>query len=153
MDVKELEAKLGVEFSEKGILERALTHGSINQTGGSTEPNKKLAFLGDAVIELVIREHVFKTGQDSTLGKLSMDADEEVRNQRLAERARGISLGRFLRLGPGAERERDQDSVLATALEAVFGAVFKEHGYEAASTLATRVLLPAAEIPASTKES
>lgn len=139
-DIEELKAKLGVSLSDNPLLIRALTHGSVNETGGRLKSNQKLAFLGDAVIGLAIREYIFREGPNESLERLSTQKDGEVKNRRLAQLARTISLGGHLILGKGAEKERDQDSVLATAFEAVLGAIFFEKGFGAASDCTLRIL-------------
>lgn len=140
-DIDGLRRKLGISASDAPLLEEALTHGSVNQTGGPpVKSNVTLAFLGDAVIELAIRDRNFRDREGASLGDLSMGADDEVRNKRLAEFARVIDLGDYIDLGKGAESERNGDKVLASALEAVMGAVFLGKGFEAAARCAMNVL-------------
>lgn len=148
-DFATLQGHLGVTIPFTPYLERALTHGSVNQIAGTArESNRSLAFLGDAVIELAIRHRDFTEGKGAKVGALSIQADEAVRNRKLAERARAISLGDYIELGKGAERERNEDSVLATALEAVLGAVSIEKGFKEATDCALRLLPRAANPPA-----
>lgn len=137
--VEALKARLGVSLSDGPLLEQALTHGSINETGGRIESNRKLAFLGDAVIGLAIRDRIYRDGPDASLDKLSRDKDQEVRNKRLAELARAVALRDCIIAGKGAEKEKDQDSVLATALEAVIGAIFFEKGFGPAAECVLRI--------------
>lgn len=142
-DLDALRARLGISASDAPRLEEALTHGSVNQTGGPPRSsNVKLAFLGDAVIELAIRDRMFRDRGGASLGELSMGADDEVRNRRLAEFARAIHLGGYIDLGKGAQNVRDQDRLLATALEAVVGAVFLGKDFQAAARCAMAVLKP-----------
>ncbi|MBI2076948.1 MAG: hypothetical protein HYT80_01060 [Euryarchaeota archaeon] len=139
-----MKARLGVSLSDALLLQRALTHGSVNQTGRPVvKTNRELAFLGDAVIELAIRDRVFKDRPDASLEKLSITSDKEVRNTRLAELARTISLEDYVEFGKGQGNAKDKDSVLATALEAVFGAIFFEKGFSAAADCVLRILRPA----------
>lgn len=88
----ELAARLGLPKPPL-LFERALTHGSANQTGASLATNAKLAFLGDAVLELVIRERIWQSEADAKLGDLSLRADAEARNATLAQLARAAVLG------------------------------------------------------------
>lgn len=135
----ELASRLGLRKAPL-VLERAVTHGSANQTGASLATNAKLAFLGDAVLELVIRERIWLNEADAKIGDLSLRADTVSRNAALAQLARAASLGDYLRLGPGAERERDHDSVLATALEAIIAAVYLDETHEEAARVASLLL-------------
>lgn len=106
-DIDGLRAKLGIIASDAPRLEEALTHGSVNQTGGPpVKSNVTLAFVGDAVIELAVRDRMLNDRQDALLGELSTKSDEDVRNERLAERARTIQLGDYIDLGKGAQTER-----------------------------------------------
>jgi ribonuclease III len=140
-DLEELRARLGIAMTDAPRLEEALVHGSVNQTGGPAVPtNARLAFLGDAVIELAIRHDRFNTDGAASIGELSIKADEAVRNRRLAEIARSVSLGRYIDLGKGARAESDRESVLATAFEAVIGAIFVEKGFPTASCCALRII-------------
>ena len=141
-DMEGLQARLGLQLSPD-ILAMALTHASVNQEPGKRMPtNVRLAFLGDAVIELAVRDKLYEDKAQARIGALSMEADKVVRNQRLAECARSIQLQGYLDLGKGAETERERESILATALEALVGAVFHEKGFEQAARTTLAILNP-----------
>lgn len=141
-DLSALRSRLGIVPEDAPRLGEALTHGSVNQTGGRAATNARLAFLGDAVIELAIRDSRSRADANASLGALSIRADEDVRNRRLAASARTIDLGDYIEFGKGAMGERDTESVLATALEAVIGAIFVERGFVPAAACALRVIKP-----------
>lgn len=116
------------------MLERALTHGSANEAGGKSPTNEKLAFLGDAVLELAIRHRGWVLEGSMTLGDLSIKADADARNSAIARLARDAGLEEYMRAGRSEGAK--QDSVLASALEATIGAVFLAFGYAEGSRVA-----------------
>ena len=92
-----------------------------------------LAFLGDAVLALVVAEHLLQTEPDAAVGRLTSKRAELVADETLARWASGLELGALLRLGRGAEQTggRETASMLATALEALLGALYEEAGLPA----------------------
>jgi ribonuclease-3 len=131
-----LDKTLGYRFNDSGLLARALTHRSA--TG---QNNERLEFLGDAVLDFVISDAVFKLRPEATEGDLSKLRASLVKDTSLADLAAELGLGQFLILG-GGERKTGghrRQSILADALEAIFGAVFLDAGYEAARDIIERV--------------
>lgn len=124
--------KLGYRFTDPTLLISALTHRSA---GGVN--NERLEFLGDAVLGLVIAEALFRRYPDASEGELSRLRASLVRKQTLAELARDLELGDWLRLGSGELKSGGyrRDSILADALEAIFGAVYLDGGFAACTTL------------------
>jgi ribonuclease-3 len=131
-----LERALGHRFRNSGLLEQALTHRSY----GSPH-NERLEFLGDGVLGCVITEELYSRFPERTEGELSRLRANLVRETALAGVARALGLSAFLRLGEGelASGGADRSSILADALEAVFGALFLDGGYEAARTSVLKV--------------
>lgn len=131
-----LERALGHRFRNTGLLEQALTHRSF----GSPH-NERLEFLGDGVLGCVITEELYSRFPERTEGELSRLRANLVRETALAGVARALGLSAFLRLGEGelASGGADRSSILADALEAVFGAVFLDGGYQAAKTSVLKV--------------
>ena len=123
-----LERRIGHRFKDPGLLAQALTHRSF----GSPH-NERLEFLGDGVIGCVIAEELYSRFPDIAEGELSRLRASLVREAALAGVARAIGLSGFLRLGEGevSSGGADRPSILADALEAAFGAVFLDGGYEA----------------------
>jgi len=128
-DLAELEKRLGYRFSARQLLERALTHKSF-----SADHNERLEFLGDAVLGYVIAQILHETRTDVAEDALTMIRAELVRRETLAEIAIELELGDFLRLGTGERRSggRQRTSIIANALEAVFGALEQDGGVDVA---------------------
>ncbi|HTP63063.1 MAG TPA: ribonuclease III [Burkholderiales bacterium] len=122
-----LERRIGHRFRNPSLLAQALTHRSF----GSPH-NERLEFLGDGVIGCVIAEELYTRFPDIAEGELSRLRASLVREAALAAVARAIGLSGFLRLGEGevSSGGADRPSILADALEATFGAVFLDGGYE-----------------------
>lgn len=130
--LKYLENAIGYCFSNKALPLQALTHKSFsNEQPSFVAHNERLEFLGDAVIELVISEWVYRSYPDIPEGGLTRIRAEVVSEKGLAAIARQLNLGEGLRLGKGEARSggRDKASLLSDALEALLGAVFLEGGF------------------------
>ena len=127
--LKPLLQALAYQPRQQSLFQQALTHRSF-----SRDHNERLEFLGDAVLDLVIGELLYFQLPDKREGELSRFRAELVRGEHLAEMARHIGLGDYLRLGSGADKSggKDRDSILAGALEALLGAVYLDGGFEAA---------------------
>lgn len=128
-DLASLLLALDYQFTDISLLDCALTHTSYSNEmkakGIRLPSNERMEFLGDAVLELVISEHIYKTNKKLPEGKLSALRKEIVCERSLFEVARSISLGDYLHLGHGEEVDcRTRERVLADALEAVFGALY-----------------------------
>ncbi len=138
-----LTEKLGVDIDAE-LLERALTHRSEAYEHGGIPHNERLEFLGDSVLGLAVTVMLFTTNPDLDEGALAKRRASVVSTVALAEVARGIGLGAYLRLGRGEENTggRDKDSILADTMEAVFGATFLSAGQEAATELILRLTQP-----------
>jgi ribonuclease III len=129
-----LGARLGHSFRDAALLEQALTHSSFANENPGTRDNGALAFLGDAVLGLVVGEHLWRAFPDEPEGVLTPKRAELVSGANLSRWAVRIDLGSHLRLGHGEEQTggREKESVLATALEAVLAVVYLEAGLEEA---------------------
>ena len=124
-----LEKRIGHQFASAALLQQALTHRSY----GSPH-NERLEFLGDGVLDCAIAEELFLRFPDSSEGELTRLRASLVREAALAAVAKGIGLAEFLRLGEGeaASGGAKRASILADALEAIFGAALLDGGYTAA---------------------
>ena len=132
-------------FRQVKLLELALAHSSwANERGCAGESNERLEFLGDAVLELCISQEVFARFPEADEGLLTKVRSRLVKAATLAEVARQVGLGQHLCLGRGEEAQggRGRDGLMADALEALFGAVFLDGGFEAARALVLRLLGP-----------
>jgi ribonuclease III len=121
---------LHYEFGSDAYLTQALTHRSA-----SSSNNERLEFLGDAVLDTVISEIIFRNRPEGTEGELSRLRSALVKDTSLAELAAELGLGEHIILGPGEKKAggHRRASILADALEALFGAVYLDAGYEAAA--------------------
>jgi ribonuclease III len=145
-DPARFKAYLGVLLSH-GLLERALTHRSYAYENGGLPTNERLEFLGDAVLGLVVTDALFRRHPDLPEGQLAKLRAAVVNMRALAEVARGLGLGQHLLLGRGEETSggRDKSSILADTLEALFGAVYLEHGVDVARSTVHRLVDPLLE--------
>ncbi|KUG27505.1 ribonuclease iii [hydrocarbon metagenome] len=133
--LRKLQNDIGHVFSDRSLLETALTHSShANEAADPAEHNERLEFLGDAVLELCVSEELFSRFPKAPEGALTLMRSKLVSEPALAELARGCGLDRCLRLGKGEETQggRNRASLLSDALEAVFAAVFLDGGFDAA---------------------
>jgi ribonuclease-3 len=132
-----LEDKLGYTFENPGLLRLALTHRSVSSEDPSRIDNERLEFLGDAVLQLVITDLLYKSYPHLAEGQMAKVRAAVVSGPALAEIARSIDLGVFIELAPGEERTggRGKDSILADALEAILGSVYLDSGIEAAGEI------------------
>lgn len=141
-----LEGRLGYQV-ETALLVRALTHRSFAYENGGLPTNERLEFLGDSVLGLVVTDTLYRTHPDLPEGQLAKLRAAVVNSRALAEVARGLELGAFVRLGRGEEGTggRDKASILADTLEAVIGAVYLDQGLSAADELVHRLFDPLIE--------
>lgn len=131
MDIskKRLINRLGHNFSDPTLLDLALTHRSCGANN-----NERLEFLGDAVLGVVIAEHLFRRFPDAKEGDLSRLRSMLVKGTSLAKVARELELGEQLNLGGGERKSggHRRDSILADAVEALIGAIYLDAGFDAA---------------------
>jgi len=130
-----LENTLGYVFRDQGLFEQAITHRSA-----PGESNERLEFLGDAVLDFVVSEVVFRAHPLAPEGDLSRLRASLVKDTTLAALAKGFGLGEILRLGSGERKSggHRRQSILADALEAIFGAVYLDAGFDAARQVIER---------------
>jgi len=138
-----IEARLGVRL-DPAVLERALTHRSYAYENGGLPTNERLEFLGDSVLGLVVTDTLFRAHPDLPEGQLAKLRAAVVNMRALAEVARGLGLGEFLRLGRGelSTGGRDKASILGDAVEALIGAVYLDRGLPEATALIHRLFDP-----------
>lgn len=127
---------LGLKWNDINIYNKALTHTSYaNENKNLHLPhNQRLEFLGDAVLELVVSEYLYKIFRHFPEGLLTKTRAAVVCESSLAEAANELNLGKYLKIGKGEERSggRKRPSLLADALEALIGAVYLDQGLELA---------------------
>ena len=132
-DLAALERRLGHRFTDADRLLRALTHASYANEHPPEPSNDTLALVGDAVLGLVVAEQVFRVDPAAPVGVLTERRAELVSGANLARWAADLGLGPLLRLGRGEDQTggRGRESILATGLEAIFGAIYLEAGLPA----------------------
>jgi ribonuclease III len=142
-DTAALLRELQVHVSDE-LLDRALTHRSFAYENGGLPTNERLEFLGDSVLGLIVTDTLFHRHPDLPEGNLAKLRAAVVNSRALAEVARGLDLGSYVRLGKGEEATggRDKSSILADTLEAVIGAVYLQGGLGAADALVHRLFDP-----------
>ncbi len=129
MNQQLLQKRLGYQFKNPALLQQALTHRSH-----SVLHNERLEFLGDSILNCVIASLLFDSFADIDEGDLSRVRANLVKQQSLYEVAQRIELSQFLRLGEGELKSGGfrRPSILADTLEALFGAIFLDAGFDAA---------------------
>jgi ribonuclease III len=132
--LQQLGARLGHAFRDAALVEQALTHSSFANEHPGVRDNGALAFLGDAVLTLVVGEHLWRAFPGEPEGVLTPKRAALVSGANLGRWAVTLGLGPALRLGRGEEQMggREKESLLATALEAVLAVVYLEGGLDAA---------------------
>lgn len=135
-DYTQLENNIGYIFTDKDLLMNALTHTSFanEHKNKKIKDNERLEFLGDAVLELVSSEFIFKTMPEMPEGDMTKLRASLVCEPTLAEDAREIMLDEFIYLGKGEEETggRNRDSIVSDAFEALIGSIFLDGGIERA---------------------
>ena len=135
-DVLELQGKIGYTFSDNSYLDSALTHSSFTNEmrvkGIKADSNERLEFLGDAVLQLVISEHLYDSFTKYREGALTKMRQRLVCEKTLARIAKKIKLGSYIHLGNGEELSecRSRPKILADALEALIAAIYLDSLYQ-----------------------
>ncbi|MDD4977825.1 MAG: ribonuclease III [Gallionella sp.] len=137
--VEALHVQLGYRFKQPQLLQRALTHRSY-----AADHYERLEFLGDSVLGCAIAHHLCSAFPQLTEGELSRLRSNLVKEETLVVLAQRLDLGRHLKLGDGERKSAGhrRPSILADAMEAIFGAVFLDGGFEAAEQVVLHFYLP-----------
>ena len=137
-DFIKLEKSIGYTFSDKKLLTRAFIHASTDLK----ESYERLEFLGDAVLELVVSEHIFREKPEFTEGQMTKSRAALVNESALVAVARGLDLSEYVILGRGERHSggADKPSILSDVLEALLGAVYIDGGFEPAKKVITALL-------------
>lgn len=135
-DIKEFEAKLGVTFNDINVLRHAFIHRSyINEHKEiGLEHNERLEFLGDAVLELVVTDFLFKKYPEKTEGELTAYRAALVNTNTLSEASTELGVNEYLLLSKGESQDtgRARQYILANTFESIAGALYLDQGYNAA---------------------
>lgn len=143
MDLKALEQRLGYTFAASELLQQAVTH----RSHGAVH-NERLEFLGDAVLNCTIAQLLFQKYARFDEGDLSRLRANLVKQSSLAEIAERIALSEFMRLGEGERKSGGfrRPSILADTIEAIFGAVLVDGGFDAARDVIHRLFDPVIKV-------
>ncbi|MCK9284716.1 MAG: ribonuclease III [Rhodocyclaceae bacterium] len=152
MSGKRIEKALGYSFIRKELLTQALTHRSYG-----TPHNERIEFLGDSILNCAIATRLFQSFPQAKEGELSRMRASLVRQESLAALAQNLDLGHHLRLGEGELKSGGfrRPSILADALEAIFGAIAIDANFDAAADVIVRLyqpLIDAIDVRESTKD-
>ncbi len=133
-----LEDKLGYKFKDKKLIIEALTHKSYKQP----YDNERLEFLGDAVLDLIVGEYLYKKFSKSDEGKLSKIRASLVNETGFDKLARALNLGDYILLSNAEDNNggREKPSLLSNAFEAIIGAVYLEDGLKTAQIIAIELI-------------
>lgn len=145
-DVQHLAKKLGVELNDSGIMLSAITHRSyLNEhREAKQEHNERLEFLGDAVLELVVTDYLFKKYPEKPEGELTAVRAALVNTVSLSESSSALGLNDYLLMSKGESKDtgRARQYILANAFEAVIGALYIDCGYDVAEKFIATHLFP-----------
>lgn len=141
----QLEQKIQYSFRNKQLLRQALTHSSCanEQKINKSADYERLEFLGDAVLELVSSDYIYRHYPDMSEGKMTKYRSSIVCEPALAFCARELGLEQYIRLGKGEEATggRQRDSIISDVMEAVIGAVYLDSGIDEAKEFIYRFVL------------
>jgi len=142
MDRASLCRQIGYQFKEPRLFQKALTHRSH-----SAAHYERLEFLGDSVLNCVIAKYLFEHFPELPEGDLSRLRSNLVNQQTLCILAQGLNLGELLLMGDGERKSAGfrRPSILADAMEALFGAVFLDSGFHDAERVVLRLYVPLIE--------
>lgn len=138
MNLQDFQTHLGYHFHNPNLLKEALTHKSAKK---STH-NERLEFLGDAVLDLIVGEFLYKKFPHSPEGELSKMRASMVNEKAFAKIARHLNIGKFLYISHSEEQNngREKDSILSNAFEAIMGAIYLESGLEKVQGIVLKIL-------------
>ncbi len=142
----EIEQILGITFKNPDLYREAFTHRSyLNEhKKHQISHNERLEFLGDAVLELVVTDYLFRNF-DSPEGDMTAWRSALVKTEALAEVTERLDLGQYLLMSRGEAKSggRTRQALLANMLEAIIGAIYLDYGYKAAATFITKQIISA----------
>lgn len=141
-DLKSLEERVGYTFKDKTLLKNALIHRSFGNENWKYKNinNERLELLGDAVLDLVVAEYLYKVFANSTEGELAKIKSMAVSEPVLARVSKGLGLGEYLLLSKGEELTggRDRNSILGDLFEAILGAVYLDSDFNQVKSIALK---------------
>ena len=146
IDFSVFEKKAGLDFKDKGLLKQAFVHRSyINENKGSgLVHNERLEFLGDAVLELVVTDFLYRKYPETAEGELTAFRSALVNATTCSGIATDLTINDFLLLSKGESKDtgRARQYILANALEAIIGAIYLDNGYDEAKIFIEKFFTP-----------
>ncbi len=142
-DFKELQKKIGVDFSNENLLVTAFVHRSyLNENSDYKEHNERLEFLGDAVLELVVTEYLYKNYPNPE-GDLTNWRSALVKTETISDASRDLGFENYLFMSRGESKSkgRARQLILANCFEAVIGAIYMDKGYTSAKKFISENLI------------
>ena len=145
--MKGLEEKLGYKFKDIKLLELAMSHTSYANEIKGQDSNERIEYLGDAVLELIASEYIYKTYPKLPEGEMTKTRAYAVCEDSLAIVANKYSFSDFLRVGKCETKTNGKyrNSILADAVEATIGAIFLDSGYDSAKNFILPNIIPQIE--------
>lgn len=144
-DFSKLEKLIDIKFKDKNILDQAFIHRSyINEhKNEGIESNERMEFLGDAVLELVSTEHLYKNHTDFDEGEMTNYRSALVKGRHLADIALELALGDYLHMSHGEEKSEGnrKNHILANTLEALIGAIYLDKGFKTTEKFVKKFIL------------
>jgi len=145
----DFEKKIHVDFKDKNLLKQAFVHRSyINENGSaSMSHNERLEFLGDAVLELIVTDFLYKKYPDCTEGELTALRSALVNAIIISEAAVEAGMNDYLLLSRGEAKDlgKARQYILANTYEALVGAIYLDQGYDVAEKFIAETILPKTE--------
>jgi ribonuclease-3 len=145
-NLTELEKALGIDFIDKSLLQRALTHRSyLNENPDyPLSDNERLEFLGDAVLDFLTAEYLYNRFPEMAEGRLTSLRAALVKRETLAHFAAALNLGQFLLMSRGEAESggREREAILCAAFEALVGAILLDRGLQTVEDLVLRCIKP-----------
>ncbi len=145
LELSELERRLGYRFQNRDLLVQSLKHRSYLGTTGEARhaANERMEFLGDAVLDLIVSEYIYRRDENANEGKLTQIKCSIVSGRMLAKISEEIGIGEFILLSEGEAKAggRHRNSILEDAFEAVLGAIYLDGGIGAAETFLHQIVL------------
>ncbi len=148
-DFGKFEQEINILFRDKSLLKQAFTHRSYLNENRNLKigHNERLEFLGDAVLELIVTDFLYKKYPDKTEGDLTSIRSALVNAQTCSDVAKNLGVNDFMLLSRGESKDtgRARQYILANALEAIIGAIYLDHGYNEAERFVHQNITPITE--------
>ena len=141
-DIEKLKKALGIVFNAPALLKEALTHRSYAVESKLSYDNQRLEFLGDAVLEIILTEYLYKLYPEADEGVMTKMRSALAQQEAIAKLARCMDLGSYMYIGRGeaASGGADRDSTLCDLFEAVLGACYLDQGLETARKFVLKLI-------------